>query len=68
MQNMATENCFKSDGSEIEVKVQFHQQVRDYQQLTESETGETEMRHWKEKKVENTANRNIQDKNQSQAL
>ena len=40
----------------------------DKQQLTENETGETEMRHWKEKKVENTANRNIQDKNQSQAL
>lgn len=53
---MARENCSKSDGSEIEVKVQFHQQVRDYQQLTENETGETEMRHWKDKKVENTAN------------
>ena len=39
---MARENCSKSDGSEIEVKVQFHQQVRDYQQLTESETGGVE--------------------------
>ena len=34
--------AFPSDGSETEVKVQFHSQTQDNQQYAESETGETD--------------------------
>ena len=36
--------AFSSDGSETEVKVQFHSQTQDNQQYAESETGETDNR------------------------